>query len=58
MGTEDRDGAGGGTIDPRDHGELEPRVDELFDRDSRRSTLRGDIGEFIEDPLGRLSTGG
>ena len=30
---------------------------ELLDRDSRLSGLRGDIGEFIEDPLSRLSTG-
>jgi len=55
--TEDRDGTGGGTIDPGDHGKLKPRVCELFDRDSRLSGLRGDIVEFIEDPLGGVSTG-
>ena len=52
VGTEDRDGAGGGTIDPGDHGELRPWVYEFFDRDSRLSGLRGKAGEFIEDPLG------
>ena len=58
MGTEDCDRAGGGTVDPGDHRELNPGVRELFNRDSGLSGLRGDIGEFIEDPLGGVSTGG
>jgi len=58
VGTKDRDRAGGGTVDPGDHRELNPGVCELFYRDSRLSGLRGDIGEFIEDPLGGVSTGG
>jgi len=57
VGTEDRDRAGCGTIDPGDHRELSPGVCELFDGDSRLSGLRGDIGKLIEDPLGGVSTG-
>ena len=57
VGAEDRDRAGGGTIDPSDHRELNPGVYELLDRDSRLSGLRGDIGKLIEDPLGGVSTG-
>ena len=58
MRTEYGNWTGGGTVDPRDHGELKPGMRELFDRDSRLSGLQGDIGELIEDPLGGLSTGG
>ena len=35
--TEDRDGSGGGTVYPGNHGELDPRVHEPFDSDSRLS---------------------
>jgi len=57
VGTEDRDGTGSGTVDPGDHRELGPRVDELFDCNFGHFALRGDLGELIEDPLGRLLTG-
>lgn len=56
MASEDRDRAGGGTSDPRDHGELNPEVGEFSDRNS---VLSGsDTSERIEDPLSGLLTGG